>query len=159
MGGGALLISRHGFAGAFGLRQFCRASFGHTTIQAFPAASCLFNITHNCLQKPLPGKIQIPALWVCAHQLHLKLITYIHSLLATRQKSFRGRVPYTHENAFRRDACHNSGEGFADPRLERHSRNALIHYPLHFPRRILLERTVPRNGIQLRVRIRRRLMG
>ena len=42
---------------------------------------------------------------------------------------------------------------------KRHSRNALIHHPFHFARRILLESAVPRNGIQLLVRIRRRLLG
>ena len=36
----------------------------------------------------LPGKIQITALWIRAHQFHLKLIADIHSLLTANEKAF-----------------------------------------------------------------------
>src|SRR6266849_2286512 len=90
----------------------------------------------------LSGKIQIPALWIRAHQLHLKLIAYIHALLATGQNSFCGRAGYTHEYALGRHACHDGGEGLADSMLERHRRDPLTHHSFHFASRIFLERTV-----------------
>jgi len=40
----------------------------------------------------LPGKIQVSALWVRAHQFDLKLIAHIHTQLTTSEEAFRGRV-------------------------------------------------------------------
>jgi hypothetical protein len=40
----------------------------------------------------LPGKIQVPALRVRAHQSYLKLIAHIHTLLTTSEKSFCRRI-------------------------------------------------------------------
>ena len=40
-------------------------------------------------------QIQIPALWVCAHQFYLKLIDYIHALPTANENSFCGRHGYT----------------------------------------------------------------
>src|SRR5947207_12420076 len=93
----------------------------------------------------LSCKIEIPALWIGAHQLHLKLIAYIHTLLSTHQDSFGGRARYTHEYTLGRHACHDGGKSLADSMLERHRRNALIHHSFHFARRIFLKSAVLSN--------------
>src|SRR5260370_28164705 len=77
----------------------------------------------------LSGEIQIPALWIGVHQLHLKLIAYIDTLLPTHQNSFGGRARYTHEYTLGRHTCHNRGKKLPHSILGLPSPQALTHPP------------------------------
>ena len=78
-----------------------------------------------------------------------------HALLAADQQSLRVRVEHAHERALGRDSGHHRREGFADPVLQCHRRDALAHRPLHLACRIFFQRAILSDGVELGILIGR----
>src|SRR5208282_1659493 len=90
-------------------------------------------------------KIDKSALRVRRHKLHSNVIAHIEAFLrawfaGVHQHSFDGRVKDADKRAVLIHAGHYGWKNLANPRLQRNSRNALLHVTLYFARGILHQR-------------------